>query len=474
MQTTFLQTSFISIIFTFFILIASKNALAINTTVTEADVFEWWDNGIITEGEAEDILVLVEEGNEEEACALAEIYAQEQCQETIKDSTTTLKKNNKQSKGISLTPHGFFSWKGRIDSTGHIVSHREELQIAFYYYTLRLGSQKLFSYKKNLYEAYFGEISTKEIHSQIPLDTLFGTAFSFPIQKFFVEGFLDTSITSQIQIGYKNKQFNTSVIYWNSNNISSGILQLHLSGLSIALWQQQNQNFPLIKIKIQYRENEIYSYDINSFFKVSWNTMAYIHGTETPRFARLSSSVLKNKLWISQNISLDISQLAHAKISGNANIAMPHNSDSLKARFKFTTEIGPPLIHAKLATTCLDAASRCNQGDWSIRVTSQHAETDAILFDMQAKTRHQKEKKTYAGFNAPYLEAGFSYLENREKKFRFAVISLKGNSFKEIILRNESEISSKNLKCKFIVDFKQNKYRSLRPEKASFTTKFNF
>ena len=122
----------------------------------ESKVFDWWDNGIITAEEATEILDLLEEGNQEEACLLAQTYAQEPCDETASGKTragSTLgkissgKKSAKAPTRPDLTPHGYIDWKGRIDSTGHLESHRTELQVQFYRYTLRLGSQELLAYK---------------------------------------------------------------------------------------------------------------------------------------------------------------------------------------------------------------------------------------------------------------------------------------------------------------------------------------
>ncbi|MBR4559075.1 MAG: hypothetical protein IKO21_05855, partial [Fibrobacter sp.] len=47
--------------------------------LSEAQVFEWWDNGIIDGEEAQEILDKLEEGNMQEACILAEVYALEKC-----------------------------------------------------------------------------------------------------------------------------------------------------------------------------------------------------------------------------------------------------------------------------------------------------------------------------------------------------------------------------------------------------------
>ena len=61
----------------------------------EAKVFDWWDNGIISAEEATEILDLLEEGNQEEACLLAQVYAQESCEEppTPKGKSATSRKN---------------------------------------------------------------------------------------------------------------------------------------------------------------------------------------------------------------------------------------------------------------------------------------------------------------------------------------------------------------------------------------------
>lgn len=459
----------------FTLLFAAGNAYAIGTSVTESDIFEWWDDGIISQDEAEDILLLLEEGNDEEACALAEIYAQEPCQSANTADTQPSQKNSpKKGRGASLTPHGYVLWKGRVDSTGHLISHREELQITFYRYTLRLGSQELLSYKADRYESYFGDISTKELLSQIPLDTLWGTASFFPIGKFYIGGLLDTSLTAQFQAGFTHKQVNANAMYWNTDGISSALLQAHLGGLSFALWQQQEQRFPLIKMKFQYRETEKQARELGRNYRLSWNTSAYIHGSEIPAHARLSSSILKNKFWASQNISATIPQFSNTKISGNANISAPLNADTLNARFKVTVESGPPILHATAATTCLNAADHCEEGIWNLKMASQFGKSEAILLDAQVKMRHNRHKSSYKGFKAPRLEAGISYLEAPRNKFRLAAIFPKGTPTEGITLRNESEIASGNLGCTLVVDFKQSKKSRMHPEKGIFSVNIAF
>ena len=133
-----------------------EQALAQTTEFTEAKVFEWWDDGFIAPEEANEILALMDEGNMHEACILAEIYAGEPCDDNLE----------------KLREHyrGHITFKLRFDSTGSISGHREELQFTFHRLTLRLGTQELLTYKSKRGEAHFGQISTRELHSAIPLD----------------------------------------------------------------------------------------------------------------------------------------------------------------------------------------------------------------------------------------------------------------------------------------------------------------
>ena len=56
---------------------APVTANATDLSLDEAQVFEWWDSGIIDGDEAREMLDLLEEGNTPEACMLAEVYALE-------------------------------------------------------------------------------------------------------------------------------------------------------------------------------------------------------------------------------------------------------------------------------------------------------------------------------------------------------------------------------------------------------------
>lgn len=465
----------------------------ITTTVEEADVFEWWDDGIISQDEAEDILALIDEGNQQEACILAEIYAQESCKSDDKDASksdsskravTKEKSNSKKgsaskggkgngasnesrrgrtkNNGADLTPHGYFMWNARVDSTGHISKHREELQITFYRYTLRLGSQELLTYKAQGYEAHFGDISTREIHSQIPLDTLWGTSLFFPIGKFRIGGLIDTSNTTQAHVELRQGNADIAATLWHNGERNSATVQLDLQNLKAAAWYQVHQSAPLVRIQMNATEAK--------HFIFSWRTSAYAHGKEIPEEAKLSSAILKNRLWISQTLSAT-SPSRQTKFIATANMVSPLDADSVGAKFKASAETGPEAIHAKFSISCLDAANTCRQNTVSLAATSSFT---ATALDASIKSKHDRANGFINGFGPPRIEAGIAYLDAPASKFRTAVIFPKGNPQEAFTLRMETVIGTPRLDGSFIVDFKQTTQRSLHPDKASIKLKAKF
>lgn len=443
----------------------------------ESDVFDWWDNGIISQDEAEDILNLLEEGNTQEACALAEVYAQEACQDESPDATPKAKKTAKHeaSQGAPLAPHGYILWKARIDSTGHRASDRRELQVTFYYYTLRLGSQNLLSYKTQGYEAHFGDISTREFHSLIPTDTLMGTAAYFPLGSVLLGGMFDTAKAANAHAELLVGKNNIALTYWHTGG-NSFAAQASTGEASFAAWYQLHQSTPLVKLQIHSRETARQAREYQHSYILSWNTTAYMHGTQVPDYSRLSSTILKNKLWASQNIAIAGTGESRTKFGTTASLFVPIGADTLRARFKFSAETGPNAIHTKISATCLDAAAHCSQDDLTAKITSQHGTESTLAFDAGAKTRFSRENSRNGrnAFGPPRLEVGIAYAERPQNRIRMAVILPRGAPQEAITLRNESKISSNWLQCTLVVDFKQTRASKMHPARAHIQAKAFF
>ena len=424
----------------------------------EAKVFDWWDNGIVTAEEATEILDLLEEGNQEEACLLAQVYAQESCEDPPSRvaQPKSPRRRDKTPKGKvptrpSLTPHGFVDWKGRIDSTGHLESHRTELQVQFYRYTLRLGSQELLTYKNQGSEAYFGDISTRELHSQIPLDTLWGTALLYPLGPFHVAGLLDTAKTTQIRLGYGQRGAGSAeIFYWHGFGTDSLQADVHSLGLQaktsfaqVAAWWQYRQEFPLIKILLYGSEKRG-----RAGIVYSWRTTAYIHREDIPRWARLSNTIQKSKYWGSQSLSMRAPDLLDTKVTANAGLISPLDADTMAVRLKLGGESGPEFLRAVASVTCRDAGTNCRVTDWKGGLSA--SPWGLWVLGASVRVRHARPE----GFAPPHLELSNLFRDFSQNYTKFTLIAPKGRPQDDLRLRTEFLISGDFLDFSLVCTFK--------------------
>lgn len=503
--------------------------------LSESKVFDWWDNGIITAEEATEILDLLEEGNQEEACLLAQTYAQEPCDETASGKTragstlgkiSSSKKSTKAPTRPSLTPHGYIDWKGRIDSTGHLESHRTELQVQFYRYTLRLGSQELLAYKNQGSEAYFGDISTRELHSQIPLDTLWGTALLYPFGNFHVAGLLDTAKTTQFRLGYGRRGIaSVEAFYWHGfGNSTSGTssagdtdiapsadtdlradsetaysTHIHSLGMQtkfpfgqVAAWWQHGQEFPLIKVQLygsekKERDDENGAGNANAGKTVSkagqngagnsgqggavtysWRTTAYIHREKFPRYARLSKTIQKSRFWGSQNLSVRAPDLLDTRVSADGTLIEPLDADTMAVRLKLGAESGPEFLRFSASATCRDAGSNCRQTDWKGGLNLTPWELWAL--GASARVRHDRPE----GFSPPHLEFSSKFTDSGQSYTKFTFFLPKGRPRDDMRLRSEFLISGDYLDISLVCTFKDVQRLHLTPLRGFAEAKVRF
>lgn len=446
-----------------------------------AQVFEWWDDGIITPEEADEIFTRLEEENYDEACLLAEVYAQEPCVTTAASTTksTRKKRKNKTAKSVrssdsahsaeathsaqatksapppTLIPHGRVSWNGQYDSDGHLKKHREELLIQFYYFKLRLGSQELLSYRRDGYESHFGQISTLEFHSHLPLDTLWGAALRFPIGKFHLGAHIDSSKTFHTHVAFHpNRQNELTAAFWKFPDAGAIALQARTTLGQISAWYQFGQDLPLVKIQLQSEKEHL-----------SWKTTAYIHGDSIPQGLNLSKGIAENRLWASQTVNVQWPEALNTVLSTKARVLSAIASDSVNARFKITLTSGPERLRASLSATCIEASDNCSSTEWNGNVES---DWNALAFKASAKVRHENNRT-----KPPRIELGASYRSSLALA-KLTVALPQMNPAKSISLQNEIKLDNDWFGCNFIFAFKKTKTKSFRPSYAHLQTNVKF
>jgi len=445
----------------FLIALFSVIGKAAQAPFDEAQVFEWWDDGIITSEEADEIFSRLEEENYDEACLLAEVYAQEPCDTPSPEppKPKRKKKRAKQTKSAptvpSIVPHGRFSWKGQYDSDGHLKKQYSELHIKFYYFKFRHGSQELLSYRRDGLEAHFGQISTIELYSHLPLDTLWGTALLYPIGNLRLAALLDTSKTFHAQAHYRINRYNEiATSFWKFPDAGAISFQARTTLGQVSAWYQFGQDAPLVKLQLQSEKK-----------RLSWKTTAYLHGDSIPQGLNLSKGIAKNWLWASQTVNVHWPEAQNAVFSAKARVLSPTGTDSISARFKTSIAAGPKHLRPSFSATCIEASENCAKTDWK---TALESEWEKFMFKASIQFRHDHRVKP------PKIELGAGYFESSRTFVKVTVALPDANPGKSITVQNEIRLDSDFIGCNFVFAFKKNRTRSFKPNYAHLNASLNF
>lgn len=484
-----------------FLICTFFKGFALSASLTEAQIFEWWDSGIVSPEEAQEMLDLVQEGNEREACFLAEIYALETCeiQKAPKEKTPTKKKtkgtgetaangSGKNRAGSAAKVRGRFFWKAQVDSLGELSKKNYNLQLEFYRFSLRLGTQELLSYKNKGAEAYFGQVSTKELRSHIPLDTLWGTALFYPLGNFTLGALLDTAKNAAAHLEYAfGKAVSISAAYWHSTSQQSIALHGKSSRGEISLWQRfgqtsSGQNLfqqPLIKVQLHNDEKRVGQ-------TFSWRTTAYYHGDSLPKQARLSKTLQKYRFWGSQSLSFAFADLANTKISASTRVAMPLDADTASAKIKLQGDSGPRYLRVSASATCQDAENSCTTSDYRLQATWRALEN--LTFEnpalesagstdrgnITAQGSIKAEYKRGDGFHRPKLELGTAYSQGDLNRFSLSLILPKANFAEKIQIRNQVDMGTEKLQTSLGVTLSRSRGEHIKPLRGYMQIRGNF
>lgn len=466
--------------------------------VTEAQVFEWWDDGTIAAEEANEMLSLIDEGKIQEVCALAEIYANEPCgtgeqavfgedelagDRTAGDALASKKhagrmpagnKTAGKSRAKKPSRHysGHLATKVRFDSSGSVTAHREELLFNFHRATLRLGTQELLTYKGKRGEAHFGQISTRELRSAIPTDTLWGTALAYSLDAlglgaFGLAGLIDTSGTLRAHASYTHsKVFTAGASLWKTADTYSIMAQAAFPFGQVAYWQQIGEPAPLIHFRLHGKDSST----------LSWRTTGYIHGDSLPTPARLSPSIAKRRFWTTQNITYRAKDFFDTRVSASARFLSPLHSDSVSGRLALDISSGPPVIRINAKATCREASENCRQTIFQGTAQSTHEfNTLTMALSGGARTQHDRAEKSWS---SPRIEIGASVTEKNpdrhENTFRLSLVAPDALPHENLQIRSETRLTGDFLEFSLIATFKKADGGRIRPAHAQISSKIIF
>jgi hypothetical protein len=312
------------------------------------------------------------------------------------------------------------------------------------------------SYHRDNFEAYFGQVSTLEFHSHIPLDTLWGAALLYPIGKFRLGAFLDTSKTFNAHVIFKpNRENEIGATFWKFSDAGAINVQARTTLGQISAWYQFGQDRPLVKIQLQSEKKHL-----------SWKTTAYIHGDSLPLGLNLSKGIAENWLWASQTVNAKWPEALNTALSAKVRVLSPVASDSVSARFKMTLASGPARLRPSLSVTCIEASNNCNTTEWNGTVESAWEP-----FSFKAGTDLRYDRTNSA--KPPKIELGASYRSSHALA-KLSVAFPKTNPSKGISVQNEVKLDNDWLNCNFVFAFKKTKSQSFKPNFAHILTTLKF
>ena len=266
-------------------------------------VLEWLDNGIITALETEDLLKLIEEENEEEACAYAFAVGIYQC-----------KKKEKTKKEFS----GFLKYTDLRDSSGDVVSKKASAKIKYKAYSTFGNSdgEFLLAYQKKNLETLFGYLNNSDIHFSIPQKKYLGSFYAFQGCDFSA-GFL-LSVDSMQAFLFSYRYFYGSVYFVSGE--TNYALEIKNKTSAFALWWNKEMSAPLWRASLVFKES--------GFFDFSFRSLFYGHqDTQIPYPLKLPTSVSMHKIWGSMTQTLSKKNYG---VAFTEKILVPYDSSETK------------------------------------------------------------------------------------------------------------------------------------------------
>ena len=421
--------------------------------ISESEIFELWDEGLILPEEASEIILLLEDGNEEEAEMLARVYGIETTgMARVSENTSTQKKSGKKkSKKAHPLVEGHLSYRERFDSTGNSESRKYELMMKFYRFTLHKGSRELLEYSHKGYKAYLGDISTKELESRIPLDTMWGALARLPVGIFRMEALIDTAGIFSGGLGASfGKTLDVDGKFFHTENGKYAYMGITLPYGNVAVMGDTKMSSPLLRIRMRALRDE----------EISWAANVYIHGSSVPEIVNLSGTIRQSLLFATEEVSLRLKEFLDTRISTALQVLRPLDSDSISTKANAKLEAGYGYVRGSIYGLCTETAVGCER--LTLRgkiITSLEAGRGTVSIAGSAGYTRNKD----GVWGRPKTEAGVTFTEAGIGHAAFSIAFPDTRPQDRMNAKVEFDIREGNLGISLAATFKKKKNATFKP-----------
>lgn len=334
---------FFYLLFALLLFLASK----LFAEISVEQVYWWWDDGLIEYAEVNDLVLLLESGDEEGACLYAEALGLEKC-----ELSKPRKKIQRQEK----------NWDGSLryvesrDSTDELILRKLDARLRYDAYGFRgaFTGKKIsnaawqLSYRRDGYEALLGEIRYGEMGLGFPLEIQEGTWLAYKGSRISAGGalFTDTTVAGLLGVNFAG----ISVNAWTFAKSSIALEGVN-ENFSAGAWYAQEMRLPLYRASVKYASGD--------FPKILWNGLFYAHEESVlPYPLKLPAAVRKSRYWASQTEKFTFNEYSIAFVE---RLQIPLDTGKTLPYVSATVQKSKGIFRMLAGVACRDAGEGCGR-----------------------------------------------------------------------------------------------------------------
>ncbi|GEM_PF-1003691 len=462
---------FLYLLFVLFLLLASK----LFAEISVEQVYWWWDDGLIEYGEADDLLLLIESGDEEGACIYADALGLEKC-ELARPRKKQVSSKKKTPKIEKKNWGGSVRYQESRDSSDALLLRKLETKLHYEAFAFRgiFSGETLenatwqLAYRRDGYEALLGEIRYGEIGINFPLEVREGTWLAYDGELLKLGGalFTDSAVAANVGVHIGGMTLDA----WTFDDSKNRAVAIESSNENFAagVWYARGMESPLYRASVDFKSE--------GKFKILWNGLFYaLEDSILPYPLKLPASVRKSRFWASQTQKFLYSDYGVALVE---RLQIPLDTGRALPYVSATIQKSKGLFRMLAGVACRDAGEGCGRPQF--RAEPGFAYGGALFYSklrLQGESFNDLEHSPRVAVGVKYtLKQDFGDFQKGSTFFRSEfVVPERGATERSPYKFNEDAgISLKNISASIRLVFIKRPEESFKAERAGITAEMKF
>lgn len=462
---------FLYLLLVLFLLLTSK----LFAEISVEQVYWWWDDGLIEYSEADDLLLLIESGDEEGACIYADALGLEKC-ELVKPRKKSIAKKVKILKPQKRDWGGSVRYRESRDSSDALLLRKLETKWYYDAFAFRgvFSGENLknaawqLSYRRDEYGALLGEIRYGEMGINFPLEVREGTWLAYDGELLKLGGALFTDSAVAANVGVHIGGMTLDAWTFDDSKNRAVAFESSNENFAVGAWYARGMKSPLYRASVDFKsEGE---------FKILWNGLFYAHEDSVLLYPlKLPAAVRKSRYWASQTQKFlygdyGVTLVERLQIPLDTGRALPYVSA--------TVQKSKGVFRMLAGVACRDAGEGCERPQF--RAEPGIAYGGALFYSklrLQGESFNDLEHSPRVAVGVKYtLKQDFENFEKGSTFFRSEfVVPERGATEKSPYKFNEEAgINLKNISVSLRLVFIKRPEESFKAERAGISAGMRF